>query len=1372
MESTQNFLGGLNLDRSQLQTIKNSYIDGLNLDVIIDEINGSFVLTNAKGNKLQSSIPASYKIHNWSVTNTAGQANISINGVLTEWGTSATSTNFDLYNFIISYYSSLINSDSIRVFYSQERVVIVEQIALGYTDVNGTVTRNLNLEVPAINTHYPIGYGVIDRDIYILTTPCNDIDPITTGNGWGFIWKFTYDYENFDPLLSNFELIYGANLNFSTYWNIPSTGIVTRYETDAIKKIWITDNYNPLRSFNVSDPNIMTEDPKIFSVNPNITIYKPIFVSLLEGGSANLHGGVYQSYYKLTKNLSKDSINSEFSNLVSVGATAVTSSYEGYVGGTGSTPKIITWQVNNIDTNFDNIEFYVIVRETDDYGLTRTIYKVDTRSINNQTSINFSVDWTAISTGTVITDSQATVQQYNGFTHCKTIAEKDNLLIAANLRSETINNIGDFDTRAFRASSSTGNIEVITNGSRRSYGTLQAAINTPETDDNINDYFGTYPCYVKPGTNVLGGAGKNISYTFVTELSIVDSETGNASAFAPFFRTAKYNSIQNLGEKAPTNFQLYPNGNGSTFYQGFKNPQTSGLLKGYMRGEVYRFAIQFYTKSMEPLFAKWIGDIKFPDAFDSNPTSPTGDFRTLYVSSDGTAYSQSLGIQFSITGLDAISSDIGGYSIVRVDRKYGDRTIINQGFINSAVDGLADSVSCLYAKIDAALGVDTDGNLKRFFLHLPRVGSSGKTINTGSIIKPIYQSTDTVRIEYANPSNVNDIQRTVKNYSLIKPPNYNSEFTINQATLLSGIEDPTNAPVESISSKRLLNRVGSGVISNFGQTAYFINLNSTVSSVGNGGLLIINNTSSNPNQYGGSTYSDRSNSTYISCGHFRPIPLGIIADPIEQPEVFGGDTFIGLYDSLTYRKNWAYPSNTTMSRLGYANIVPLETDINIDLMNADRANVQYTKAFNDSHADQIETGGYFTAYSASNDARIFAPQPNVFFTVNKWINRFAASNVKINGELVDSWSTFPINDVWDAEGQYGPINAILSHNSKLFFWQDRSFGILQVNPRVAFSDTTNPSIDSQIQLGFGNKIQRHDYISNVSGTNHQNSVLNTKGSLYWLDTNLRKIYRFIENKDGSSLQPLSDMKGLYAYISKNFNNILQDKPCYNGSNGISGVSCIYNTQKDRLHYTIHNGLKNGTQNSFTLTYNELTDTFITFNSFKPKLYLTDNKNVFSFNDTNTIYVHNKGNFSNYYGTTYKSYVKYIINDGPERTKVFDNQVINTQSIDLVNNIDNNRDTWNRLRITNDYQNTGFQDLIYNSNIKRIERKWQLSIPRNRVLYTTSDSPNIYTDLSPTDKLYGERIRDKYIQVELEYDNTDNFLLKTNSISTIFRESIR
>jgi hypothetical protein len=264
-----------------------------------------------------------------------------------------------------------------------------------------------------------------------------------------------------------------------------------------------------------------------------------------------------------------------------------------------------------------------------------------------------------------------------------------------------------------------------------------------------------------------------------------------------------------------------------------------------------------------------------------------------------------------------------------------------------------------------------------------------------------------------------------------------------------------------------------------------------------------------------------------------------------------------------------------------------------------------------------------------------------------------------------------------------------------------------------------------------------------------------------MDTNQKKINKFSEG-----VGPISDVKGMYAYISKNFNNILEDKPCYNALGVISGITTAYDMKRNKVVYTVHNG----SSPAFTLAYNEMLDNFTSFYSFKPKMYISDGKNIFT-NSGNSLYVQSEGEYGNYYGTIYKSSIKYIVNKDSLITKTYDNIIFNTSSI-ATGRVNQNQDMWNSIRITNDYQNTDWQALISNSNLKRVERTWKLDVPRNRVLYTNSDSPDVYTDLSPSEKLFGERIRDKYIQVELEYNNTNNNLLKTNAITILCRESAR
>ena len=108
----------------------------------------------------------------------------------------------------------------------------------------------------------------------------------------------------------------------------------------------------------------------------------------------------------------------------------------------------------------------------------------------------------------------------------------------------------------------------------------------------------------------------------------------------------------------------------------------------------------------------------------------------------------------------------------------------------------------------------------------------------------------------------------------------------------------------------------------------------------------------------------------------------------------------------------------------------------------------------------------------------------------------------------------------------------------------------------------------------------------------------------------------------------------------------------------------------------------------------------------------------------------------------------------------------------VDNINMFPITWDKIRIYNDYQNTDIitLDPTVLKNIRRVERSWQLQVPRNKVLYSTSASPNIFTDLG--NKPYGERMRDKTFTIELEFNNPNNYRFIMHYLKSIFRVSYK
>jgi len=87
------------------------------------------------------------------------------------------------------------------------------------------------------------------------------------------------------------------------------------------------------------------------------------------------------------------------------------------------------------------------------------------------------------------------------------------------------------------------------------------------------------------------------------------------------------------------------------------------------------------------------------------------------------------------------------------------------------------------------------------------------------------------------------------------------------------------------------------------------------------------------------------------------------------------------------------------------------------------------------------------------------------------------SNLKSNGEYIDSWIKYQPANYIDVDSKYGEITHLRKFNNKLFFWQDQATGLLSVNERTQITDESNlPLI-----LGNGGVLDRYDYIDDTAG---------------------------------------------------------------------------------------------------------------------------------------------------------------------------------------------------------------------------------------------------------------------------------------------------
>jgi len=399
-------------------------------------------------------------------------------------------------------------------------------------------------------------------------------------------------------------------------------------------------------------------------------------------------------------------------------------------------------------------------------------------------------------------------------------------------------------------------------------------------------------------------------------------------------------------------------------------------------------------------------------------------------------------------------------------------------------------------------------------------------------------------------------------------------------------------------------------------------------------------------------------------------------------------------------------------------------------------------------------------------------------------HQIKVSEKKVDGELVDNWSVFLPANVTEVEGVHGSINDIINFKGNIIFLQDSASGMVPIDERSLLSQTGG----SDLVLGTGKVIGTYKYISNISGTVHQHSVVNTGTALlYWDDLN-KKIY-MLGGQGGAS--PFSDVKGLSSYFPKldGYMNT-GDKTLTRISPGSFGVHGVFDIRNQRAIMTFLNARKikeiqadtkyysgdvviygspvqfyyeaseliitgnpptnpdsdsrwtklvdkdgiNTFQNGISVTINELMQGFESFLDYTPRIYINSGRRLLSENriDDQAIHEHNQGNWGEFYGELYDSEITLVLNPTADYATVFNN--LELESEVSINDVDQVNSTLTSMELWNDYQDTGKIPLVVNNSIKRRMRKWRITLPRDKT---------------------GARLRSNHVFLKLKFDNNNN-----------------
>lgn len=1588
MESI-NMFGGMNSDLSSFIQNTEKYLKALNVRPVTDLGESNGALTNVKGNNCEIIFPTLRAVYRFAVTTssatpvTNSNVTITINGV-----TSApfTISSFSSISTIIAqiklmsncYNNPVASNPTFAIAYDDDYFTIYQNpshtLCSNSDGISPTITVNqgggsepdnrffisyvntsdakiamtsnpTNTPLPFINavTSYSlaiIGSTYIESNFYLFTVPTTNPTAI------GQIWSLTYSPLNTDDSVftTKLKLLYNNYLNFSIDYPIAPTAAIGRYELPSIQRIYWSDFNNYVRACNVANENLMVVDPKTINIIPQTILTVPTLKKITSGDVVNNLDNLssYQCAYKYFKSNGGQTNFSIPSNIVTVTNGGLANSNISYFMGTspkycslnGSVEininKTITWEINEVDNNYDTIKFYIIINNSGTFK----IYSYDEQVIGDVSSIEttFRNDTSLM---TEISLSEFLIEN-NSFTSAKTIEQKDNRLFFGNVKNAFESLVSDFDARTYRYSLNTliasykkyeTDTDLVTN-TIPDYSLIDKQadiIPSYNLGMGINDdnpatpliVYNTYKDYkYQKNSTKIGGTGPFISYEFGNELfasdvavndpsNVGNTLTGTDQDFEGSSQLYKY-GFRKATTKNDTWCSFNPffkniSPNNSEFDQkyytgnidgqgGAKNTighdYLSGNFRTYERNEIYRFAIVFKSKTGYSSFAKFIGDIKFPDYDDpcpvenrakpsgtSNPVYNCPDFRRMWLVTNAqanyfapeTAYSVVPYIKFNVNISKELADLISGYEIVRVQRRDQDKTIATTGIISqiSLISGGSDGTFRLgNSQVPAVdLGDPYSGDANNWTINgraFPYVlnyypfenlcNQNNNLITPGDRLIPAegYRlnhtglsnpGTETSGIDHyyikklylkGSPSSLKTNKTTLGNQFVI----FNSEYLNSNAE--SSLVYPTNKKFINKNYDSLVDPNNAPSFQNNsnskGAPCIYIVLNNGINSTPepatpivwqdlNGSSLIVARdnfaTTTNigklfvshfkPNnlksQYGGRTYIARSLNEYISTGALRKVndlnfDTNVGGVKTYSIKTFGGDVFFGIIDLQRSIKQWT-GGGDSVNKLSQTWFLPYTSTYNLDLRHGYHVNYYLN---NDSGiaASTVDEYNYNSVYSNENNLKTYFAEPFIFNETTVFKNRIYWSSVKINGFTSDQWTTIPTNNFYDVDGNYGGINALITLGQNMFFLQNNAFGRLLINPVSVMTDANNSQLRLTNILGDSSTLDKHFYYSVNIGTQHQWSVAKSGSAITFCDINTNKLYLF----NGESLDPISDSKGHRGFMNKVLHNRIRitDNPIkYNG------ILSTYDFKSNEFLYTFLNKgyLIIGDEptlhdEKYTLAYSDLIQQFSSFYSFTPYIYINNNS-IFYSPENYTVgssvrakaYLHNEGAYGYFYGIAYPSEVKVLVNANPSVTKAFDNLSWQTQSTkinytyyDEINNAfasitgsdsDNQiyqTDTYSKIRVYNQSQNT---DWITTSltpitgNLRKLEKSFNMQAPRNK--YNNNGS-SIFDPAALTISSFGDRLRDKFITVDLSYANSLNNRFIMHNLKTSYRVSDR
>jgi len=223
--------------------------------------------------------------------------------------------------------------------------------------------------------------------------------------------------------------------------------------------------------------------------------------------------------------------------------------------------------------------------------------------------------------------------------------------------------------------------------------------------------------------------------------------------------------------------------------------------------------------------------------------------------------------------------------------------------------------------------------------------------------------------------------------------------------------------------------------------------------------------------------------------------------------------------------------------------------------------------------------------------------PDIPFYKNKFDTRINYSDIHITDAFRNGYRVFRGGQYRDLPKTYGALVALKELNGNLIAVMENGVLLIPVNERALAGEGDGGSI----YINTANVLPENPRVlSNTYGSIWKDSVIQTIGVIYGIDTVAKKIWK----TDGQSFEVISDLK-VQKFLNDNIDLNESDKlPQIDFRN----VKTHFNAFKGDVMFTFYNDDKN-----WNLCYNEKLGKFITFYSWIPNFSENINNIFFSFN---------------------------------------------------------------------------------------------------------------------------------------------------------------